>query len=451
MTRRIIPFLLLFLVNLPLPVSAEMALVPQTGQTTCYDSEGVSIDCAGTGQDADNPQGVPWPEPRFVDNQNGTITDNLTGLLWLKNANCTETVGGVVKSNGYQNWADAVAWSNALHSGNCGLTDGSTTGQWRLPNRNELKSLNNLQQTNAATWLSGMGFVNVEGYSYWSSSTKASSTSYAWLVSLYGGALSSSNKIEGFYVWPVRSGPAQSASVQLPRTGQTFSYATGDDGALQKGVVWPGPRFTDLTDGSVYDKLTGLIWLKNANCFKLTWNAALSAANGLASGACGLSDGSVAGDWRLPTVEQLESLIDLSQNSPALLAGHPFTNVQWWTYDSYWSSSNYANRTGSAWSVNIGHGNTEGVGKNIYSYSVWPVRTGPSRPGDTNNDKTINVFDALLTLQYAVGLFKPTNEAAFKTIADVAPLINGKPKGDDQVNVFDALSILRHAVNLDPW
>ncbi len=50
----------------------------------------------------------------------------------------------------------------------------------------------------------------------------------------------------------------------VPRTGQTISYAAGDDGDLQKEVAWPKPRFTDLGDGTVTDNLTGLIWTKNA-------------------------------------------------------------------------------------------------------------------------------------------------------------------------------------------
>jgi hypothetical protein len=54
------------------------------------------------------------------------------------------------------------------------------------------------------------------------------------------------------------------------KTGQTASYATGDDGNLQKGVTLPSPRFTcnpseDCTpgnnNGTVTDNLTGLIWL----------------------------------------------------------------------------------------------------------------------------------------------------------------------------------------------
>jgi hypothetical protein len=72
--------------------------------------------------------------------------------------------------------------------------------------------------------------------------------------------------------------------------------------------------------------------------------------------------------------------------------------------------------------------------------------------GDVNSDKSVNVFDALLTLQYSVGLHHPTDEAAFKAVSDVAPLdAGGKPMGDTVVNVFDALAILRHAVGLDVW
>ena len=57
------------------------------------------------------------------------------------------------------------------------------------------------------------------------------------------------------------------------------------------------------------------------------WQEALDAANTLASGSCGLSDGSMAGDWRLPNVNELRSLIDWGNFSPALPAGHPFSGV----------------------------------------------------------------------------------------------------------------------------
>jgi len=72
--------------------------------------------------------------------------------------------------------------------------------------------------------------------------------------------------------------------------------------------------------------------------------------------------------------------------------------------------------------------------------------------GDVNVDNKVNVFDALQTLQYAVGLYQPPNEPAFILNADVAPLSTScMPQGDSKVDVFDSLAILRHAVGLDLW
>lgn len=166
---------------------------------------------------------------------------------------------------------------------------------------------------------------------------------------------------------------ATSATIQLARTGQTTSYATGDDGALQKGVAWPTPRFTDNSNGTVTDNLTGLIWLKNANCFVTqVWATALTSANTLASGSCGLTDSSTAGQWRLPNATELESLVDSGQSSPALPAGHPFTGVQ---SINYWSSSSYANGANYAWIVSMADGNVNLEDKS-FNRCVWPVRAG---------------------------------------------------------------------------
>src|SRR5262249_44141298 len=133
---------------------------------------------------------------------------------------------------------------------------------------------------------------------------------------------------------------------------------TGQDGALRKGES-ASLRFTDNGNGTVTDNLTGLIWLQNANCFGAkNWADALTAANGLAAGQCGLSDGSAAGDWRLPNVKELQSLVDYGSSNPALPAGHPFTNFQ---ASPYWSSSSSANFGFAAWFVFFENG---GVGAN---------------------------------------------------------------------------------------
>jgi hypothetical protein len=158
----------------------------------------------------------------------------------------------------------------------------------------------------------------------------------------------------------------------VARTGQTISYASGDDGEYQAGVS-VDPRFTDNSDGTVTDNLTALIWLQDANCFGFqSWTNSLSDANGLASGACGLTDGSVGGDWRLPNLRELQSLIDVGQSRPAMPVGHPFSGVQ---ADYYWSSSSYADLPDGAWVVILHFGNAN-VDNKANTRHVWPVR-GP--------------------------------------------------------------------------
>jgi hypothetical protein len=137
----------------------------------------------------------------------------------------------------------------------------------------------------------------------------------------------------------------------------------------------------DRRDGTVRDNLTGLTWLKNAGCFGQfrTWPQALTNANTLASPNCGLADGSHPGDWRLPNIHELLSLIDYSQADPALPAGHPSTNVIFQSGSSiiYWTSTIQAATTlfaAQPWTVNLSDGRTFGFGLNNFPGAVWPVR-----------------------------------------------------------------------------
>ena len=168
----------------------------------------------------------------------------------------------------------------------------------------------------------------------------------------------------------------------IPKTGQTASYSTGDDGYEQAGVSWPNPRFTDNYDGTVTDNLTGLIWLKNANCGgDMDWADAISYCNNLADGSCSLSDGSIAGDWRLPNIAELQSLINYGYYNPALSntegtgkwsSDDPFTNVQSFYY---WSSTTYASITSNSWLILMGYGHMNYNNKSFNCY-VWPIRGG---------------------------------------------------------------------------
>lgn len=200
MFNKIVPLVLLLLLTLPAASLAGQAFVPQTGQATCYDSAGGVIPCAGTGQSGDQPPGMPWPDPRFIDNGNGTVTDNLTGLTWLKNANC---FGG-------KSWSGALTAANTLASGACGLTDGSVVGDWRLPNITELYSLINWEQVSTATSLMKVGFSNVmsgSGDEYWSSTQYYSFDGWSLAMKFHDNTTwSTPPGITSYFVWPVRGG-----------------------------------------------------------------------------------------------------------------------------------------------------------------------------------------------------------------------------------------------------
>ncbi len=102
-----------------------------------------------------------------------------------------------------------------------------------------------------------------------------------------------------------------SSVTNIPKTGQTLIYASGDDGNIQAGVAWPTPRFTDNGDGTVTDSLTGLMWLKDGGCMKAKWISALTAVAGLnnyqGQNNCAGYTGNYS-DWRLPNIKELGAL-----------------------------------------------------------------------------------------------------------------------------------------------
>jgi len=172
--------------------------------------------------------------------------------------------------------------------------------------------------------------------------------------------------------------PASLTSVALPKTGQTTCYdaagatipctGTGQDGDLKAGVAWPNPRFVVGTGAGVdcvTDNLTGLMWVKAPSTTPAIWSAALTSANDLT--LCGFSD------WRLPNINELESLVNSEVTFPTtFLSTQGFSGVQ---ASNYWSSSNYAVSANYAWIVGMDGGDV-GFGVKYNNYYVWPVRAG---------------------------------------------------------------------------
>ena len=325
----------------------------QTGQTTCHDSGGEAIPCAGSGQDGEFRQGFPWPEPRF-EAHGAIVLDRLTGLSWTRNA----TPGELPMT-----WQEALAFVAGMNRERAlGFSD------WRLPNRRELRSLVS-HQTRRSALLEGHPFVNVFAGWYWSATTAAGVPAHAWYVDMDGGRMFYGGKDQSFLVWLVRG-----ESRVLPATGQTLCYdgkgaiipctGTGQDGEFRTGLTWPAPRF-HAQDETVVDRLTGLAWRRAASLAPeegVTWHEALAAVARL--------NAEPDVGWRLPNINELESLVDCAAANPALPPDHPFAQVR----DVYWSSTTSLYESDWAWALYLDKGAT-GVGqKSQAHFHVWPVR-----------------------------------------------------------------------------
>jgi len=127
---------------------------------------------------------------------------------------------------------------------------------------------------------------------------------------------------------------------------------------------------TNFNSEAVLDRETGLVWQKSPSATHQTWFAALDACTLLTAGS--------RQGWRLPTIQELRSLVDMTQ-SPALPVGHPFTNVQVGFFDQYWSvSTSFFTVVDTAYVVSFLHPNdiisTDKISSS--NTSTWCVRGG---------------------------------------------------------------------------
>lgn len=179
------------------------------------------------------------------------------------------------------------------------------------------------------------------------------------------------------------------------RVGSLAVANVPSDSARKRSGVPTGPAqwLKDNGDGTVTDTRNGLISLKNITGFEeCTWEEAMQAAIGLApTKENGLTDGSVAGDWRLPTKDELAVLLDWKKSGifigvqanyysreevsqPASAWKSLFSKpivTSFYREPSYWS--NTTTSAASAWTVNLFNGKISLQAKVTY-LNAWPVR-----------------------------------------------------------------------------
>ncbi len=143
-----------------------------------------------------------------------------------------------------------------------------------------------------------------------------------------------------------------SQATPLLKTGQTLSYdieghiisdgSIKDDGYYQKGT---NRSYSRSDAGVVMDNATGLEWQDNENVVD-TWSNAVSYCSTLTL------DG---GEWRLPSIEELESIVDYGNDNPSLPEG-VFQHITYPSYRTYWSSSEYPSDNRYMWYANFSNG-----------------------------------------------------------------------------------------------
>jgi len=161
----------------------------RTGQITVYRTGDDAYYRKGYSGGYTNSNGTWNGSTRFTDHGNNTVTDNLTGLMWTKNANILNA---------------ARTWDYAIGQAEAGYNVGGYT-DWRLPNQRELYSL--IEDNNYDPVLpTGHPFLDVKNDYYWTSTTCVNGATSAVYLDVGRGNLAGDNKGNNHYVWYVRGG-----------------------------------------------------------------------------------------------------------------------------------------------------------------------------------------------------------------------------------------------------
>jgi hypothetical protein len=293
----------------------SMLKLPDSGQTV-----------SGTmtfGEDSDYTLNA----PSFTDVGNGTITDNVTGLMWQK------------VDSGEMTWENAIAGASGITLG--GYSD------WRLPTAQEAFCILNHDLNSA---LNSTYFVSNSAGTpsyFWTSDLFYGDNTKAWATNMGGGV-----------------GPHPKTST-ISAGGASRFHARYVRGALPT----IGHNYCNNLDGTISDLDTGLMW-SQAPSSAMTWANALNYAEGLALG--GYSD------WRLPNVKELQSLVDLPRAIASSTTTTPCINRTLFPAalaTAHWSSTSVKTGTPSqAWLVDFGVTTTSSPTRNqqgIVSYEAY--------------------------------------------------------------------------------
>lgn len=253
------------------------------------------------------------------------MADRRTGLLWSRNAS---------PATFPMPWMEAFEYTEGLNASQyLGRND------WRLPDRRELYSLISHQNINPALQ-EAHPFTDVFSGYYWTASPCSRLINQAWYIHMGGGRIYRGIKENSYMVWPVAGEPVD-------------RYSRPD-------------RF-NAKGNTVLDRLIRRMWrMPSGDMSKpVKWQEALEMID--AFNRC-QADG--FGNWRIPNIRELESLVDLEQHSPALPECFRVGQIA----EGYWSSTTSVYEARYAW-VLYSQDGAVGVGfKPQSDFFVWAIR-----------------------------------------------------------------------------
>lgn len=322
--------------------------------------------------------------PRFRDNGDGTITDTMTGLMWLKDASCLPRL----------DWHGALTTMKVLASGqiissSC-LASAKKYPDWSIPNVIELRSLIDYKVDYPAL-PAGHLFTNIAQGGYWASTSVAATPGQAFIIDLNSGTVLPAIKTEQHHVLAVRP---LFPHVERPRKeveksgdlGVAAEYVLPLDPAMPNEISWPPlPRFFNNGDGTSIDAITGITWLTDANCFgKRSWEEAsetLEKFNARTKGfTCANYEGGIV-DWQLPTLAELRELIHTQEgNNAEWLMQQGVKNIQANTI--YWTATETPINLYYADAISLKTGREGNYPKSL-KFIIWPKSNPPKDDGQS--------------------------------------------------------------------
>lgn len=311
-----------------------------TGQTIAYNNSAIiavpSVDQSFYGQNANHPGNV----PSYTDNGNGTITDNVSGLMWEKTPDKND--------DGLINYYDKLTYASALSAASNCKTGGYT--DWRLPTIKELYSLimyyGAEPNPNATSQGNAVPYINTNYFNFGFGNLNASAHGATANERLIDAQYATSS----LYVSTTMGGNATMFGVNFA-DGRIKGYPSGNQKKyyviyVRINTDYGTNIFTNNGNGTITDNASGLMWMQDDSGTTLSWENTLSYAENFSYGGYT--------DWRLPDIKELQSIIDYSR-SPATTGSaaiNPsfnctrFTNEAGQTdYGFYWSNTTFCSQT----------------------------------------------------------------------------------------------------------